>query len=101
MEFDPFADTFARDSRLQVTIIDVAGVLLCGSRFSLLKVRQNKNHADRQEIKEARDRGVGISLLHNATLGIDLLYVAAQNKNIARQGYTRIALPLDKLHRDG
>lgn len=99
-EFDRFADTFAKAGRFRVTIIDATGVVLGDSRISPAEVGQMENLADRPEILEARDGGIGISERHSTTLGIDLLYVAVRYNSIGRNGYMRTAIPLDELYRE-
>jgi diguanylate cyclase (GGDEF)-like protein len=99
-DFDRFADTFVRDTRFRVTIIDVTGKVLGDSRLSLEEVRQLENYSDHPEMLEAKDEGVGISRRHSGTLDIDLLYVAARYNNMGHQGYMRIAMPLDELYRE-
>jgi two-component system phosphate regulon sensor histidine kinase PhoR len=52
-----------------------------------------ENHAQRPEIVEARERGLGRAQRYSATLRIDMLYVAAAVKHPSI-AFVRIALPL-------
>lgn len=99
-EFDHFADTFAGTGHFRTTIIDITGKVLGDSQLSLQEVPTIENHAERPEIIEARESGVGISQRFSTTLKTDLLYVAVRYKSRNLQGYFRVALPLIDLQQE-
>jgi len=96
---DPVADLDAEADRMgtllgaRVTLIAGDGRVLGDSSEPVDAVRQMENHAGRPEIIEAREHGFGRARRASATLGIDMLYVAApvMHPVIA---FVRVALPL-------
>jgi two-component system phosphate regulon sensor histidine kinase PhoR len=92
-ELDAEADRMGERLDARVTLIADDGRVLGDSSESVDGVRQMENHASRPEIAEARQRGLGRARRASATLGIDMLYVAAPVKHPVI-AVVRIALPL-------
>ena len=53
-----------------------------------------ENHSDRPEIRQARERGRGVSVRRSRTLGSDLLYVVQRTP----EGYLRLAYSLERIN---
>ncbi|HEY7172485.1 MAG TPA: ATP-binding protein [Vicinamibacterales bacterium] len=92
-ELDAEADRMGDRLDARVTLIAADGRVLGDSSEPLDGVRQMENHASRPEIAEARAQGLGRARRASATLGIDMLYVAATVKHPAI-AFVRVALPL-------
>jgi two-component system phosphate regulon sensor histidine kinase PhoR len=77
----------------RVTLIAPDGRVVGDSAEPVENLPTLENHATRPEVIEARTSGLGTSRRFSATLGIDMLYVAApvQHPSIA---FVRVALPL-------
>src|SRR4051794_12756707 len=77
----------------RVTFIATDGRVVGDSAETLAGIAAMESHADRPEVVEARQRGVGQSRRYSATLKIDMLYVAVPVKHPAI-AFVRVALPL-------
>jgi two-component system phosphate regulon sensor histidine kinase PhoR len=77
----------------RVTLIAPDGRVLGDSSEPLNQLASLENHATRPEVLQAKASGLGTARRFSATLGIDMLYVAApvQHPSIA---FVRVALPL-------
>ena len=98
--FDRLADTFAKDSRFRVTLLQENGMVIGDSRLSPEEIRQMENQSDRPEIRQASDSGTGKAIRFSETLNIDLLLAAVHYSHKGYKGYFRVALPLDELKRE-
>jgi two-component system, OmpR family, phosphate regulon sensor histidine kinase PhoR len=92
-ELDAEADRMGALLNARVTLIAADGRVLGDSSESVDAVRQMENHASRPEIVEASQHGVGRARRPSATLGIDMLYLAAPVKHPVI-AFVRVALPL-------
>src|SRR5262245_51474594 len=93
-EMDAEADRLGeRLGGARVTLIAPDGRVLGDSSEPLDQLPKLENHATRPEVLEAKASGLGTARRSSATLGIDMLYVAApvQHPAIA---FVRVALPL-------
>ena len=92
-ELDDEADRLGGLIDARVTFIAPDGRVVGDSAETLDGIAAMENHAQRPEIVEARERGLGRSQRYSATLKIDMLYVAVpvQHPAIA---FVRVALPL-------
>jgi len=92
------ARTLARDIDARVTLIAVDGRVVGDSSQDAAGLAQLENHGTRPEVVDARQHGIGTSTRFSATLGIDMLYVAAtvRHPSIAT---VRLALPLTEIER--
>lgn len=80
----------------RVTIIGVDGVVLGDSDEDPAVM---ENHGNRPEVIQALAEGVGTSIRHSATLGIDMMYVAVRMDGDGESlGISRVALPLTSIH---
>lgn len=92
------ARALARDIDARVTLIAADGRVVSDSSQDDAGLAQLENHGSRPEVVDARQLGVGIASRFSATLGIDMLYVAAavRHPSIAT---VRLALPLTEIER--
>jgi two-component system phosphate regulon sensor histidine kinase PhoR len=77
----------------RVTLIGPDGTVLADSEADVPRM---ENHAGRPEVIAARAQGIGSSVRHSATTGIDNLYVAESVG--LREPTLRLALPLTSVH---
>lgn len=80
------AKSFARVLQERVTVIDAAGRVIADSEIEPSALARVENHADRPEVRRAREVGAGVDARHSATIGVELVYAA---------------VPLEPEHRDG
>ena len=92
-ELDEEADRLGELLQARVTFIASDGRVVGDSAETLEGVAAMENHAQRPEVVEARERGLGRAQRYSATLRIDMLYVAAPVKHPSI-AFVRIALPL-------
>src|SRR4249920_2399938 len=92
-ELDEEADRLGELLQVRVTFIASDGRVVGDSAETLEGVAAMENHAQRPEVVEARERGLGRAQRYSATLRIDMLYVAAPVKHPSI-AFVRIALPL-------
>ena len=92
-DLDEEADRLGALLEARVTFIAPDGRVVGDSAETLEGVAAMENHAQRPEVVDARERGLGRAQRHSATLKIDMLYVAVQVRHPAI-AFVRIALPL-------
>ncbi len=92
-------DAIKKKLSLRVTFIDQAGKVLAESDRRHVDPADMDNHADRVEIINAAQNGVGISIRHSNTLDTDLVYVAVPFPSVRNMpsGFIRVAAPLDRV----
>jgi two-component system phosphate regulon sensor histidine kinase PhoR len=96
---DPVPDLDAEADRMgalleaRVTLIAADGRVLGDSSEPVDAVRTMENHSSRPEVVDAREHGLGRARRASATLGIDMLYVAAPVRH-PLIAFVRVALPL-------
>jgi two-component system phosphate regulon sensor histidine kinase PhoR len=94
-EIDAMSKSWSQNLGARVTIIAADGVVLGESAEDRLKM---DNHANRPEVLQARQEGIGSSTRFSGTLGEMLMYVAVPIYDQGQiLGYARMALPLDKV----
>ena len=92
-ELDEEADRLGQLVAARVTFIDAGGRVVGDSAEPLDALATMENHLQRPEVIAAREKGIGRAQRYSATLGIDMLYVAAPVAHPAI-AYVRMALPL-------
>jgi two-component system, OmpR family, phosphate regulon sensor histidine kinase PhoR len=92
-DLDAEADRLGARLDARVTLIASDGRVLGDSAEPLENLSTLENHATRPEVLDAKGSGLGRARRFSATLGIDMLYVAApvHHPSIA---FVRVALPL-------
>ncbi|HEX7793521.1 MAG TPA: ATP-binding protein [Vicinamibacterales bacterium] len=92
-DLDAEADRLGSRLDARVTLIAPDGRVLGDSAEPLENLSTLENHATRPEVVEAKASGLGRARRFSATLGIDMLYVAApvHHPSIA---FVRVAVPL-------
>ena len=92
-DLDAEADRLGARLDARVTLIGPDGRVLGDSAEPLENLATLENHATRPEVLDAKASGLGRARRFSATLGIDMLYVAApvHHPSIA---FVRVALPL-------
>ncbi len=98
-ELDAEADDLGRLVSARVTFIAPNGAVIGDSELSATALRSVENHANRPEIIQAGQSGVGVARRHSTTLETDMLYVAVPVKNTAvpELAQVRLALPLTEV----
>lgn len=71
---DPFCQAYGEIAGVRITIIEVDGTVIGESDRKSMGMEK---HLDRIEVKDAISKGMGSSVRHSETLGIDMLYVAS------------------------
>jgi two-component system, OmpR family, phosphate regulon sensor histidine kinase PhoR len=92
-ELDEEADRLAQLIGARVTFIAADGRVLGDSSETLEAVATMENHAQRPEVVQARETGIGRAQRYSATLKIDMLYIAVTVRHPAI-AFVRMALPL-------
>ena len=93
--YDAEADRIGALLDARVTLIDHEGHVLGDSAETPAAVALMENHANRPEVVEARDHGLGKSRRHSDTVNIDMLYVAVPVQVVHSDvAFVRVALPL-------
>jgi two-component system phosphate regulon sensor histidine kinase PhoR len=92
-ELDAEADRMGALLDARVTFIARDGRVVGDSSETPAAVATMENHGQRPEVVEARRTGLGRARRYSATLGIDMLYVAAP-VNHPSIAFVRVALPL-------
>ncbi|MES2176854.1 MAG: ATP-binding protein [Gemmatimonadota bacterium] len=93
-EWKPGVDAAALAARTggalghRVTIIDSTGVVIGDSEFDEAGRRRLQNHAQRPEVVQARQFGVGSSRRHSVSAGDDEVYLAIRHP----LGFVRVSL---------
>ena len=98
-EADALADRMGGEAGARVTLVAADGRVLGDSDLTPAQVRAAENHGGRPEIAQARAEGLGKARRHSATIGADMLYVAAPFHRIDGDGLVRVALPLARVDR--
>jgi two-component system phosphate regulon sensor histidine kinase PhoR len=92
-ELDEEADRLGALLQARVTLIAADGHVVGDSAETLAGIAAMENHAQRPEVVEAREHGLGRARRYSATLNIDMFYVAAPVRHPAI-AFVRMALPL-------
>jgi two-component system phosphate regulon sensor histidine kinase PhoR len=90
---DAEADRMGKLVAARVTLITADGRVIGDSSEPLDALPNLENHIARPEIVAAARGGIGRAQRHSATLGIDMLYVAASVRH-PQIAFVRLALPL-------
>ncbi len=100
--FQRLAENFSHAGNFRTTYIDANGRVLGDSDISFEQLKHIENHATKEEIKLALDKGQGITERYSSTLGRSMLYVAVRtseahftdsNSHLAHPIIARIARP--------
>jgi two-component system phosphate regulon sensor histidine kinase PhoR len=81
----------ANDLDIRVTVIAPDGRVVGESTRSSESL---ENHADRPEVQQALASGLGQSVRHSVTVGVDLLYIAWRQSHGDEVRVVRVAMPL-------
>jgi two-component system phosphate regulon sensor histidine kinase PhoR len=92
-ELDEEADRLGQLIAARVTFIAADGRVVGDSSEPIEALATMENHAQRPEVIDARETGLGRAQRYSATLKIDMLYIAAPVAHPAI-AYVRMALPL-------
>jgi two-component system phosphate regulon sensor histidine kinase PhoR len=92
-ELDEEADRIAQLIGARVTFIAADGRVLGDSSETLDAIATMENHAQRPEVVQARETGMGRAQRYSSTLRIDMLYIAVPVRHPAI-AIVRMALPL-------
>jgi two-component system phosphate regulon sensor histidine kinase PhoR len=95
-ELDDIADRAGRASEVRVTLIGRDGTVLGDSDVSYERLAGVANHADRPEVRAALAGGLGTNTRRSATVGRELMYLAAPVDGGAG-GVVRVAVDLSDL----
>jgi two-component system phosphate regulon sensor histidine kinase PhoR len=91
-----WAQDAARRAQARITVIDPRGVVVAESNHETARMN---NHAERPEVRQAREGKTGFAVRRSDTLGVDLSYAALPVAYRGQTGYIlRIALPLRELN---
>ena len=95
-ELDAEADALGALVSSRITFIAPDGHVVGDSELTAAELRTVENHGDRPEVRLARTEGIGVARRFSATLGIEMLYVAAavRNPQTPDLAQVRLALPL-------
>jgi two-component system phosphate regulon sensor histidine kinase PhoR len=95
-QYDPEADRLGELLNARVTFITREGLVVGDSAETAAGVAAMENHAQRPEVVQARERGLGIARRHSDTINVDMLYVAVPvtHPTIA---YVRVAVALSNI----
>jgi two-component system phosphate regulon sensor histidine kinase PhoR len=97
---DRLADRLGQGLSLRVTLISVDGTVLGDSHLTPEQVARVENHAQRPEIRQALERGLGSQARHSTTLGRTMLYAAELVEPPGRPPVVvRAAVPLAQVER--
>lgn len=92
---DELAERAAREAAARVTLIAADGRVVADSDVAQRALNRLVNHADRPEVRAARERGTGISRRHSESVGRELLYFAVVAPGGER--VVRLAVPAHEL----
>jgi two-component system phosphate regulon sensor histidine kinase PhoR len=97
--YDPEADRIGALLGARVTFITRQGIVVGDSAETAVGVASMENHAQRPEVVQARERGLGTARRHSDTINVDMLYVAVPvtHPTIA---YVRVAVPLSSIRQE-
>ena len=89
---DSFVKSLGSETDTRITVIAIDGTVLGDSEEEPLEMQ---NHADRPEVIDALDSGIGESSRYSITLSEQMIYLAIPITNQAEPvGIARVALPL-------
>jgi two-component system, OmpR family, phosphate regulon sensor histidine kinase PhoR len=92
---DVLAHRWAGEAEARVTIVGSDGVVLGESQAER---SQMDNHLNRPEVQQALSAGLGASLRHSATEGMDMLYVAVPMRSQGQVlGVVRLSVPVTQV----
>ncbi len=94
---DEIADRIAEHLNLRVTLISMDGEVLGDSDLTPEQLIYLENHSDRPEIRDAREKGIGISKRWSSTVKKNLLYLAVPLGREKQVAFLRFAVPLEKI----
>ena len=86
---DPVCQTYGEIAGVRITIIDADGTVIGESDRKSMGMEK---HLDRIEVKGAISKGIGTSVRHSETLGIDMLYVASRLEDKGK--IIRLSMPM-------
>lgn len=86
---DPFCQTYGEIAGVRITIIKADGIVVGESDRKSMGMEK---HLDRIEVKGAISKGIGTSVRHSETLGIDMLYVASRLEDEGK--IMRLSMPM-------
>jgi len=95
-QYDAQADRLGELLDARVTFITPDGVVVGDSAESVASVATMENHAQRPEVLQARERGIGVARRHSDTINVDMLYVAVPVTHPAI-AYVRVAVALSNI----
>jgi two-component system, OmpR family, phosphate regulon sensor histidine kinase PhoR len=97
--YDPEADRIGELLGARVTFITRQGIVVGDSAETATGVASMESHAQRPEVVQARERGLGTARRHSDTINVDMLYVAVpvMHPTIA---YVRVAVPLSSIRQE-
>jgi len=75
-QYDPEADRLGELLDARVTFITREGLVVGDSAEPAVGVAAMENHAQRPEVVQAHERGLGVARRHSDTINVDMLYVA-------------------------
>jgi two-component system phosphate regulon sensor histidine kinase PhoR len=90
------ARALEHDSGARVSFIAADGRVIADSSQTPASLAGMENHSSRPEIVAARQRGIGVASRSSATLGVEMLYVAAPVRD-SEVAFVRLALPLTEI----
>src|SRR5205085_1424508 len=92
---EPFAKSAEQRAEARITVIDPRGIVLADSQHD---PETMENHADRPEIREARQGRISSAIRRSSTLHRDLCYLAFPIARDGQPGYVlRLAVPLAEI----
>lgn len=89
---DPFCEAYGEIAGVRITIIREDGAVIGESDRKSIGMEK---HLDRIEVQSAVSMGIGSSVRHSETLGVDMLYVATFLADKGR--IIRLAMPMSKV----
>ncbi|HUK32757.1 MAG TPA: PAS domain-containing protein, partial [Vicinamibacterales bacterium] len=98
-QYGPEADRIGQLLDARVTFIMRDGLVIGDSAETAAGVAEMENHAQRPEVVQARERGLGISRRHSATINLDMLYVAVPVVHPI-VAFVRVAVPLSSIRQE-
>lgn len=96
---DGEADTLGRLGSARVSFIGPDGQVRGDSELDATALGSVDNHGTRPEVQVALRQAIGVARRYSATLGIDMLYVAApvNNPDLPEIAVVRLAMPLTEV----
>ena len=89
---DPFCHAHGEIAGVRITIIREDGTVIGESDRKSIGMEK---HLDRPEVQGALREGVGTSVRHSETVGVDMLYVASLLEDTGKM--VRLAMPMAKV----